>query len=316
VPTLYKKLATLGFQGLINADKKLTLANLASEPKIVPAIEQCSIEGGVKFAIVTNGGYALTQLVNGAEHASVYSLAPEEYKENEEFKEDKWKGIYRRERRRFVLMAQELYGSGSTATDAEKQEGEDKWQQHILRLTADPIKNKRDIDAAYLINVSASNPTSLAWVIKIDLELAYVMRCDKTSDHNMTARAYVGPDEKPIWFGSNTITAIRGVMGYSVPAVLHFGNDACYRCRDDLVNATTQAQLLVKREAEPKSYKALALPCGQSTKMGRGATEGLVFGTGNCFRCVGYQGCSKNTGKHLPVSGPALEKLAKSRSTP
>jgi len=120
-PSISKKAKT-GAKSKMETDSTLTLVDLAAEPVIVPAAEVK--KGELKNAVVTNGGYALTQLVSGAPLKPVYSLAPEEYKEN------RWEGVYAKERRRFVLIAQQLHGTGSVASDEEKAEGERKWQEH------------------------------------------------------------------------------------------------------------------------------------------------------------------------------------------
>jgi len=120
-PAIKKKAKTNAVGNIAN-DSNLTLVDLAAEPAIVPATE--TKKGELKNAVVTNGGYVLTQLVSGAPLKPVYSLAPEEYKEN------RWEGVYAKERRRSVLMAQQLHGAGSVASDEEKAEGERKWQEH------------------------------------------------------------------------------------------------------------------------------------------------------------------------------------------
>jgi len=300
-PAMRKKAKTNPNSSMTN-DKTLTLVDLALEPAIIPSAEVKKRE--LENAVVTNGGYALTQLVSGASLKPVYSLAPEEYKEN------RWEGVYAKERRRFVLMAQQLHGEESEASDDEKAEGEVKWQEHIVRLLAAPITHRDQIDMVYLRGVSASNPTSLAWVIKIDLELTLIMKRDK-SDYRSgkTAQKYVGPPGKFLWFGANAITAIRGMMGYSVPGVIHFGNEPCVRCRVDLKNASTFASLLVRRFEENTSYKALALPYSQTTGLEAGIGEDIVIGTGNCFKCICHDGCEKNARDQVIMSHRTLEEL-------
>ena len=81
-------------------------------------------------------------------------------------------------------------------------------------LLAKPIETIGEIDTNYLEAVSSTNPTALAWVLKISEEIKDIMAKDQDYRKEVAAgssksqREYTGIEA---WFSENQIKAIHGI---------------------------------------------------------------------------------------------------------
>ena len=268
-------------------DRPLTLLDILKEPKVV-AVTEPAPKDSPTHTIVLNPGFAITESIRcereGERPQPQYCLSGDEYKESG------WKGVYAKERRRFVYLAQKIYAPGSGYNERQIKEYEESWQEHLTRLLAPAIKDESDIDQDYLALASTRNPTSLAWVIKISLELDKLVKADKFTG---SQQAYVGVADKKarkrIFPSANTLKAIKSTMCFSLPDVYHLGLKACERCRVDIRDKGGLYGFQGKRKIGKMGSWVLNLPCAQRMCLvkGLGSSEKVV-GTGNCFHCASF----------------------------
>jgi len=275
---------------------------------VVPVTESASKDGPT-HTVVLNPGFAIAELIRcereGERPQPQYCLSGDEYKQSG------WKGVYAKARRRFVYLAQKIYAPNSGYDEQQIRQYEESWHEHLTRLLAPAIKTKSDVDQDYLARVSTRNPTSLAWVIKISLELDKLVKADKFTGSQQT---YVGVADKKarkrIFPSANTLIAIKSTMCFSLPDVYHLGLKGCERCTIDIRGKGGLYGFWGKRKIGKTGFWVLTLPCAQRMcgVKGLGISEEVV-GTGNCFHCPCFAECPKNKGYSVTMSIRAAEKL-------
>jgi len=256
----------------------LTLLDLSKEKLDIPPVRGSTSGDPVTKSIVANGGYAIRSLfmAKGQAPAAEYSLDSSEF--DAIGSQGEWEGILIREKRCFVWLAHLAYGKASTMNEAEIQEIKKQWQEHKDRLFAKPIKKKEDIDSKYLRAVSVNNPTSLAWVIKIALEIKEIMN---ETDVQGTEQNHVGK----LFFGKNDLSKIRSSMCYKTPAIFYFGKAACPPCKE-AISGKSWLTYYCRRELQAKRVCSLVLPCGQRGERVQGTLEFLPKQhVTTCFNC-------------------------------
>lgn len=193
-------------------------------------------------------------MAKGQAPAAEYSLDSSEF--DAIGSQGEWEGILIREKRCFVWLAHLACGKASTMNEAEIQEIKKQWQEHKDRLFSKPIKKEEYIDSKYLRAVSVNNPTSLAWVIKIALEIKEIMN---ETDVQGTEKNHVGR----LFFGTNDLSKIRSSMCYKSPAIYYFGKAACPPCKKAIAKKKSWFIYYRCRKPFPKKLGGLVLPCGQ-----------------------------------------------------
>jgi len=197
-----------------------------------------------------------------------------------------WEALLLRERRCFVWLAHLAYGKDATMSEAEIELAKRQWQEHKDRLLAKPLKRTDDIDPLYLQAVSVDNPTSLAWVTKMDLEIAEIRFEEKLKG--------MGRRDFGKFFGVSRVRAIRAMMCYSKPAFCYFGEAACTPCRKRFANKTNKKSWALYFETRPSptsTLPTLRLPCGLPTNGKRDARGNYApdTTTNDCFTCTNRQ---------------------------
>lgn len=280
----------------------LSFRDILNEPIKVQRPRQAAEGVKVTESLIINAGYAIRSMhffKDLSEPLLVYALDANEL-------EDKgWPGTLAKERRVFVWLAHLLLiprpELGVVVTDEMIEETEVDWERHKSLLLAPPIQSVEKLleQLEELKDVRASDPTTLAWAIKINLEL---------QDLDITTTAQREKVSMLHFFSKNQIVAIRNTMCYTSPAIYYFDKDACGPCAELIDKAGGWWERLGKREVQNKRSKHIGLPCGSRAD----AKEGLAgriqrVDSGTCFMCSkqderGIKG--RNT-----IAGAAFQKI-------
>jgi len=176
-------------------------------------------------------------------------------------------------------------------------------------LTADPIEKVSDIDPECLANLSITDPTSLACVLKVNEEIEELMlkdvdyQSEKAKTGTKSQKDYT---QNKAWSSDNQIKAIRSLWWWLGPAVYCMEASACVGCISRVKSGGGYLNRLEARKERENKYTPLAVPCGTraTSNFSLGGIETYVR-TGNCFGCTNNNTCSFK--KPLEISSYAVD---------
>lgn len=238
-------------------------------------------------SLITNPAQGLVEWSTNSLSSPQYTLSNEELVHNE------WPGLLRKLRSFRAMNAKACYMPGSAVARDHKKEEQDAWARH-QKLLECPITDVSQTDKEELKGLSASDPTSLAYAIRIDMLVGRLAR--KGSAKMKKPREILGnamPNEKQMMM-------IKQLMAYYVPAVYFSGDKACTACIALIAEQGSNAPFQPRNFDATGKASALRVPCGQRISITVNPADGkrVLKGSGMCFCCTSSRGgetvCSLN----------------------
>jgi hypothetical protein len=187
----------------------------STEPLTVMVTKRGDMDSGT--SLITNPAQGLVEWSTNSLSCPQYTLSNEELVHNE------WPGLLRKLRSFRAMNAKACYMPGSAVARDHKKEEQDAWARH-QKLLESPITDVSQIDREALKGLCASDPTSLAYAIRIDMVVGKLARRGPAKIKK--PREILGnvmPNEKQMMM-------IKQLMAFYVPAVYYSGDKACTAC--------------------------------------------------------------------------------------
>jgi hypothetical protein len=244
-------------------------------------------------SLITNPAQGLVEWSTNSLSSPQYTLSNEELVHNE------WPGLLRKLRSFRAMNAKACYMPGSAVARDHKKEEQDAWARH-QKLLETSITDVSQIDKEGLKGLCASDPTSLAYAIRIDMLVGKLARRGPAKIKK--PREILGnvmPNDKQMMM-------IKQLMAFYVPAVYFSGDKACTACIALIEEQGSDAPFLPRIFDATGKPSALRVPCGQRISITVNPADGkrVLKGSGMCFCCTSSRGgetvCSLNDTAPIP----------------
>lgn len=218
-----------------------------------------------------------------------------------------YEGVLAQARRALCYEATEVYN----ASYSEGQEDFDgvlaEFQKYIEN---DALTSPDDIDIDFINACSATNPTSLLYVMRVQREMTKWLE-DNNTPHKSNVTNYLNHvhrfdhgRSKMHFPSKNSLSGIRSLMGFHGSTIWQLGTSACSGCRAKIKNGDCSDLMVPRARAKGDSVLlgGLLLPCGQGVPLKSDKTQReLLRVDGPCFSCKSH---GKTNGCSLAANAP------------
>lgn len=282
---------------------EMTLEQLAELPMQFAQQRTTGNDDPATRYLVSNPGYAL-RCMTETTGLKQFTLHTDEIGENG------WAGVVKKERRWFAFAARAAINRPDGNT-AQVNDLRAMWIRHQMLIESPPITEPNGIDFTELKDVSAKDPTSLAYTLRVHADMThYLQGLPRPSGQKApTVQTYLNKINRCMP-SKNALVGIRGLMCWDYPALYRTTSTRCSTCNDYAQKRVNDFAALEIREffASGKA-EAVPLPCGQRAKVGKDLDwqgRQILIGDGVCFYCASASGNSLECNLHDAVPVPIL----------